>query len=215
MEDSRDHAHVHHRGHVLDTEERSAWHPGGLRERGGPLRGRMGLNTPTRSGDRLGRAAPRAASREGGLLARRAGARRGGRELGSGGSSLGARVTEQPRPCVTRAWARRRELGQGAPGDGQSLCAQPIGRNGSRGPQPPGTRTCRRGCPQGGSSLDFQRVAGNPVRVDGGACASEGARGGRPGHSCPRPPGAGKPRETVGPVADSPWDLLPGAVPSV
>lgn len=106
-------------------------------------------------------------------------------------------------------------VGGPAPGDGQSLCAQPIGRNGSRGPQPPGTRTCRRGCPQGGSSLDFQRVAGNPVRVDGGACASEGARGGRPGHSCPRPPGAGKPRETVGPVADSPWDLLPGAVPSV
>ena len=31
---------------------------------------------------------------------------------------------------------------------------------------PPQTRTCRRGCPQGGSSLDFQSVPGNPVRVD-------------------------------------------------
>lgn len=39
--------------------------------------------------------------------------------------------------------------------------------------RPPGTGQCRGVCPQGGRAPDFQRVRGNPVRVDGGSCASE------------------------------------------
>lgn len=89
---------------------------------------------------------------------------------------------------------------------GRSLCAQLVGQMGSRGPQPPGTWTCRRGArrwilprlPEGSREPSPRGRWILPFR----------ARGGRLGRSPPRR-GAGKLRD-VGPVAGVPGPSFPG-----